>query len=72
MKLEDVIINVIEEYNKKLNCEKPKIAPNKKHIFHLYVIRNKKRDELIEYLKSKEIVTKKLPLINLVYPVNLV
>jgi len=51
-------IEIAEEYNKKLNCEKPKIAPNKKHIFHLYVIRNKKRDELIEYLKSKEIVTK--------------
>lgn len=51
-------IEIAEEYNKKLNCEKQKINQDKKHIFHLYIIRHKKRDELIEHLKSKEITTK--------------
>jgi len=27
---------------------------DRKHIFHLYVVRNEKRDELINYLKEKE------------------
>ena len=35
----------------------PKIRDNSSHIFHLYVIRTNKRDELANYLKSKEIST---------------
>lgn len=35
----------------------PKIFPDYKHIFHLYVIRVKKRTELIKYLASKGIAT---------------
>lgn len=33
----------------------PKIRENSFHVFHLYVIRTNKRDELKDYLKSKEI-----------------
>jgi len=35
----------------------PKIRDNSYHIFHLYVIRTRKRDELISFLKSKNINT---------------
>ena len=35
----------------------PKVRPHSKHTFHLYVIRTKKRDELMEFLKSKGIET---------------
>jgi dTDP-4-amino-4,6-dideoxygalactose transaminase len=35
----------------------PKIRENSFHIFHLYVIRTQKRDELANYLKSKQIET---------------
>lgn len=35
----------------------PKIRPNTLHIFHLYVIRTNKRDELKEYLKEQNIET---------------
>ena len=35
----------------------PKIRENSSHIFHLYVIRANKRDELANYLKSKKIST---------------
>jgi len=35
----------------------PKIRENSSHIFHLYVIRTPKRDELADYLKSKKIST---------------
>ncbi|GEP94787.1 DegT/DnrJ/EryC1/StrS family aminotransferase [Chitinophaga cymbidii] len=35
----------------------PKIRPNSLHSFHLYVIRAKKRNQLIDFLKSKGIET---------------
>lgn len=35
----------------------PIIRPGSKHVFHLYVIRAQKRDELMEYLKTKGIET---------------
>jgi len=35
----------------------PKIRENSFHIFHLYVIRTKKRNELASYLKSRVIFT---------------
>jgi len=35
----------------------PKIRDNSSHIFHLYVMRTNKRDELANYLKSKKIST---------------
>ena len=37
---------------------KPKIYNNRSHIFHLYVIRSEKQDELLNYLKEKEIAGK--------------
>lgn len=33
----------------------PKLMEDVRHVFHLYVIKHKKRDELIEYLKSKDV-----------------
>ncbi len=48
-------------YNQLLkNCKKiniPKIRDKAKHIFHLYVIRTEKRDELQKYLKENGIST---------------
>ncbi|MGB7296986.1 MAG: DegT/DnrJ/EryC1/StrS family aminotransferase, partial [Candidatus Aminicenantales bacterium] len=35
----------------------PKIRENSFHIFHLYVIRSEKRDELADFLKSKGVET---------------
>lgn len=35
----------------------PKVRPDSKHTYHLYVIRAKKRDELMSYLKEKGIET---------------
>ena len=37
--------------------EIPKVRPNSKHSYHLYVIKAQKRDELVEYLKEKGIET---------------
>jgi len=39
------------------HIETPNIRPNGKHIFHLYVIRSKKRDALKEFLKENNIQT---------------
>lgn len=48
-----------ELYNKYLNgiqnIELPKIRPNTKHSYHLYVIKAEKRDELRMFLQSKSI-----------------
>ena len=45
-------------YNKLLNgVVTPYELPNSKHVYHLYVIRTKKRDELQQYLSSKGIST---------------
>ena len=35
----------------------PKVRPNSKHTFHLYVLRVKRREELIEWLKQRGIET---------------
>ncbi len=35
----------------------PKIRPNSKHTFHLFVIRAKRRDELVNYLKENGVET---------------
>ena len=35
----------------------PKVRPHSTHTYHLYVVRVQRRDELAEYLKSKEIET---------------
>lgn len=49
------------KYNERLSTipqiHTPKIRENSSHIFHLYVIRTEKRDELAIYLKSKQIDT---------------
>jgi dTDP-4-amino-4,6-dideoxygalactose transaminase len=49
------------KYNEQLSVipqiQTPKIRENAFHIFHLYVIRTEKRDELANYLKSKQIDT---------------
>jgi dTDP-4-amino-4,6-dideoxygalactose transaminase len=35
----------------------PVVRPNSKHTWHLYVIRAQRRDELMEYLKTKDVET---------------
>jgi dTDP-4-amino-4,6-dideoxygalactose transaminase len=35
----------------------PEVQPDREHVFHLYVIRTRKRDHLQAYLKSREIAT---------------
>ena len=54
-------INNANLYNKYLaNIDEiilPKVRPNSKHTFHLYVIRSKKRDQLQNFLKAKGIET---------------
>jgi dTDP-4-amino-4,6-dideoxygalactose transaminase len=52
-------IEIANKYNKILsdNVIKPIIHDNQKHVFHLYVIRTNKRDELKEYLKQNGIET---------------
>lgn len=45
------------KYLEKVPVITPKIFLNYKHIFHLYVIRAKNRNELAKYLSSKGIVT---------------
>jgi dTDP-4-amino-4,6-dideoxygalactose transaminase len=54
----------IENANHYMNCLSnckdivlPKVRPNSKHTFHLFVIRAKKRDELVNYLKENGIET---------------
>ncbi len=48
-------------YNKYLKdiseIEIPQITPNTKHVFHLYVIKTKKRNELKKHLENKNIST---------------
>ncbi len=39
------------------NIETPKIHPDVKHVFHLYVIRTEKRDQLQNYLKNNGVDT---------------
>ena len=49
---------IAEIYSKNLNCleiEVPNISPNNQHSFHLYVIRIKNRQEVIEKLNSANI-----------------
>lgn len=40
-----------------INVNQPVIHPNASHVFHLYVIKVDKRDELMDYLKIKNIST---------------
>ncbi len=48
-----------ELYNKKLqgvgDLVTPQIGKKDSHVFHLYVIRTKKRDELLEYLQANDV-----------------
>ena len=37
------------------DIKKPKVLKDAFHIFHLYVIRTEKRDELAKYLKSRKV-----------------
>lgn len=49
-----------EEYNRMLaglDVELPVETPNSKHVYHQYTIRSKKRDELRQYLKQRDIDT---------------
>ncbi len=45
------------EYLKNVPVSTPKIFPQFNHVFHLYVIRTKKRDNLSKYLSSKGVST---------------
>ncbi|MFA5779081.1 MAG: DegT/DnrJ/EryC1/StrS family aminotransferase [Elusimicrobiota bacterium] len=47
-----------ELYNKELavtGLVLPKVSKNSTHVFHLYVVRSKKRDDLLKYLKNNGI-----------------
>lgn len=48
--------NIYNEFLKE-NVIKPVVRPDTKHTFHLYVIRNRKRDELAKFLKQRGIET---------------
>ncbi len=49
-------IRVANSYNKKLALvEKPMVPERVRHVFHLYVIRSKKRNELMNMLKGENI-----------------
>ncbi len=53
-------IKAAEKYNEMLNHTEailPWVAPGRTHVFHLYVIRIKKRDEIRKYLEQKGIAT---------------
>ncbi len=51
-------VRLAEIYEEKLcknEAELPKKRGNSTHVYHLYVIRSKKRDELLAFLKAKDI-----------------
>jgi dTDP-4-amino-4,6-dideoxygalactose transaminase len=50
---------IAAQYNELLTDKliKPHAAKNKKHVYHLYVVRTKKRDELKDFLQENEIET---------------
>lgn len=48
---------IYNRYLAKVPIITPKIFPNYKHVFHIYAIRAKKRNELASYLSSKGIAT---------------
>lgn len=50
-KLYDELLSDVEE------IETPKRAPYSRHVYHLYVIKAKRRDELREYLASRKVFT---------------
>lgn len=49
--------NIYNERLKNSSVITPIVEPGKKHVFHLYVIRAQRRDELAEFLKSKGVET---------------
>ena len=52
-------INIAKQYNKKLKNSGLVLPKQKKgtlHVYHLYVVRSKNRNELINYLKIKNII----------------
>jgi dTDP-4-amino-4,6-dideoxygalactose transaminase len=53
-KIAEMYFNILKEIPE---IKLPKIRENCNHVFHLFVIETKKRDELSAYLKSKEIPT---------------
>jgi dTDP-4-amino-4,6-dideoxygalactose transaminase len=52
---------VADHYNKKLNglpgLKLPPVGPDRDHVYHLYVVRTQRRDELKGHLAAKEIAT---------------
>jgi dTDP-4-amino-4,6-dideoxygalactose transaminase len=53
---ENIALNYLKKIHNK-NIILPKIESNKKHAWHLFVIRHKNRENLVEWLKSKGIET---------------
>jgi perosamine synthetase len=51
-KLNERRISNARYYNKRLNADKPYIAPNVKHVFHQYTIRVKEREKFLEHLEK--------------------
>ena len=59
-------VKIAENYSELLensNLKLPEVRSNSSHVFHLFVIRTTKRDELKEYLEANEVFT------NIQYPV---
>jgi perosamine synthetase len=51
-KLNERRISNARYYGKRLNVDKPYIAPNVKHVFHQYTIRVKEREKFLEHLEK--------------------
>ncbi len=51
-KLNERRISNARYYNKRLNADKPYVAPGVKHVFHQYTIRVKERDKFSEHLEK--------------------
>ena len=54
-KSRNLLAKMYDELLKGTSLKTPEVGPLTSHVFHLYVVRSKKRDELLNFLKEKEI-----------------
>ncbi len=54
-KLNERRISNARYYNKRLNTDKPYVAPKVKHVFHQYTVRVKERDRFLEHLEKNDV-----------------
>ena len=60
------IANLYEKYLKDTDLKLPKINKNNSHVYHLYTVRHPKREQIVDLLNKKKIVTR----IIYPYPIN--